>query len=264
MFDIAWSEMIVIGAVALIAIGPKDLPKALRAVGAMTAKARRMASEFQDHFREAMREAELESVKEEVANINRDLTAATSGLEGELNSIGSQMPSPPPPPLQLSGEATELDIPGLPPLAEKSPESSPPSNPEITAAEPAVPPALPVGTSEPNPIVSLSAEAQPGSVIVTETATAPRKPARKKRAPPKAKADIEASEADLLSGVRTADANGAEPNASGTDGEIADLSGKSAKPRSPRKRAAKDLTAKDLSAKDLPGEDLSSGDDKAA
>src|ERR1700738_2293564 len=102
MFDIAWSEMIVIGDVALIAIGPKDLPKALRAVGAMTAKARRMASEFQDHFREAMREAELESVKEEVANINRDLTAATSGLEGELNTIGSQMPAPPSPPMQIS------------------------------------------------------------------------------------------------------------------------------------------------------------------
>ena len=73
MFDIAWSEMVVIGAVAFIAIGPKDLPKALRAVGAMTAKARRMAAEFQDHFREAMREAELESVRQEVANINQDL-----------------------------------------------------------------------------------------------------------------------------------------------------------------------------------------------
>jgi sec-independent protein translocase protein TatB len=93
MFDIAWSEMVVIGAVALIAIGPKDLPKALRAVGAMTAKARRMASEFQDHFREAMREAELESVKQEVANIHQDLSSATSGLQSEFNSIGSQLPN---------------------------------------------------------------------------------------------------------------------------------------------------------------------------
>ena len=93
MFDIAWSEMVVIGAVALIAIGPKDLPKALRAVGAMTAKARRMATEFQDHFREAMREAELESVKQEVANIHQDLSSATSGLQGEFNSIGAQLPN---------------------------------------------------------------------------------------------------------------------------------------------------------------------------
>ena len=93
MFDIAWSEMVVIGAVALIAIGPKDLPKALRAVGAMTAKARRMAAEFQDHFREAMREAELESVKQEVANIHQDLSSATSGLQSDFNSIGSQLPN---------------------------------------------------------------------------------------------------------------------------------------------------------------------------
>ena len=127
MFDIAWSEMIVIGAVALIAIGPKDLPKALRAVGAMTAKARRMASEFQDHFREAMREAELESVKEEVANINRDLTAATSGLESEFNTIGSRMPAPSSAPVQLSGAATERDIPGLPQIESKGSEAAEPT-----------------------------------------------------------------------------------------------------------------------------------------
>ena len=47
MFDMSWGEVMVIGAVALIVIGPKDLPKALRTVGNMTAQVRRMAAEFQ-------------------------------------------------------------------------------------------------------------------------------------------------------------------------------------------------------------------------
>ena len=56
----------VIGAVALIVIGPKDLPKALRTVGNMTAKVRRMASEFQNQFQDAMREAELDEIRKQV------------------------------------------------------------------------------------------------------------------------------------------------------------------------------------------------------
>ena len=54
MFDIGWSELLVIGVVALIAIGPKELPGVLRAMGHWMGKVRRMASDFQDQFREAM------------------------------------------------------------------------------------------------------------------------------------------------------------------------------------------------------------------
>ncbi|QUS40129.1 twin-arginine translocase subunit TatB [Tardiphaga alba] len=63
MFDIGWSELVVIGVVALIAIGPKELPGVLRMVGQWMGKARRMASEFQGQFNEAMREAEMADVK---------------------------------------------------------------------------------------------------------------------------------------------------------------------------------------------------------
>ena len=59
MFDIAWSELLLIGAVALVVIGPKDLPKALRTVGQVVGKVRRMAADFQGQFNDAMREAEL-------------------------------------------------------------------------------------------------------------------------------------------------------------------------------------------------------------
>ena len=63
MFDIGWSELVVIGVVALIAIGPKELPGVLRMVGQWMDQARRMASEFQGQFNEAMREAEMAEVK---------------------------------------------------------------------------------------------------------------------------------------------------------------------------------------------------------
>ena len=63
MFDIGWSELVVIAVVALIAIGPKELPGVLRMVGQWMAKARKMAGEFQGQFNEAMREAEMADVK---------------------------------------------------------------------------------------------------------------------------------------------------------------------------------------------------------
>jgi sec-independent protein translocase protein TatB len=64
MFDIGWSELVVIAVVALIAIGPKELPGVLRMVGQWMGKARKMASEFQGQFNEAMREAEMADVKQ--------------------------------------------------------------------------------------------------------------------------------------------------------------------------------------------------------
>jgi len=66
MFDIGWSELLIIGIVALIVIGPKELPAALRTLGQWMAKIRRMASEFQGQFQDAMREAELAELKKEM------------------------------------------------------------------------------------------------------------------------------------------------------------------------------------------------------
>ena len=76
MFDIGWSELLVIAVVALIAIGPKELPGVLRTIGQWMGKARRMAAEFQGHFNEAMREAEMADLKRSFDEV-RD---ATSGL----------------------------------------------------------------------------------------------------------------------------------------------------------------------------------------
>src|ERR1700722_18928812 len=77
MFDFAWSEILLIGAVALIAIGPKDMPAAIRTVSSMIKKARRMAAEFQTHVDEMVREADLGDVKKAFNDIrNLDLAGA--------------------------------------------------------------------------------------------------------------------------------------------------------------------------------------------
>src|SRR5262245_56477799 len=66
MFEISWGELLLIGAVALIVIGPKELPTVLRTVGQWVTKVRRMAAEFQGQFQEATREAELSDLKKQV------------------------------------------------------------------------------------------------------------------------------------------------------------------------------------------------------
>jgi sec-independent protein translocase protein TatB len=95
MFDIGSGELIVIGVVALVAIGPKELPGVLRMVGQWVGKARRMASEFQSQFNEAMREAEMADLKksfDDVAATVKDATggnllgAATKDIEGALGA----------------------------------------------------------------------------------------------------------------------------------------------------------------------------------
>ena len=78
MFDIGWSELLVIGVVALIAIGPKELPGVLRMVGQWMGKVRRMASEFQGQFQEAMREAEMADIKKQVDDITTSATSVTN------------------------------------------------------------------------------------------------------------------------------------------------------------------------------------------
>jgi len=67
MFDIGWAELLVIGAVALVIIGPKDLPRVLYEVGRWVGKARGMMRELQSGFESMAREAELEEVRKQLA-----------------------------------------------------------------------------------------------------------------------------------------------------------------------------------------------------
>src|SRR5258708_9947162 len=79
MFDVGWSELVVIAVVALIAIGPKELPGVLRMVGQWMGKARKMASEFQGQFQEAMREAEMADLKKSFDEVKEAATGLAGG-----------------------------------------------------------------------------------------------------------------------------------------------------------------------------------------
>jgi sec-independent protein translocase protein TatB len=132
MFDIGWSELVVIGVVALIAIGPKELPGVLRMVGQWIGKARRMAGEFQSQFQEAMREAEVadlkktfDDVSQAATNIvsNNVLTSTAKEVEDALsvNTAGVGTPTPPEPPTaETFQEATVHEA-----VTEPKPESLP-------------------------------------------------------------------------------------------------------------------------------------------
>jgi sec-independent protein translocase protein TatB len=79
MFDIGWSELLVVAAVALVVVGPRELPGMLRTIGRMMAGVRRMASDFQSQFNEAMREAELDELRKEVDGLRRTASGLLSG-----------------------------------------------------------------------------------------------------------------------------------------------------------------------------------------
>ena len=66
MFEVGWTEMLVIAIVMIVVVGPKDLPNMLRTFGRTTAKLRSMAADFQKQFNEALKEAELDDVKKSV------------------------------------------------------------------------------------------------------------------------------------------------------------------------------------------------------
>src|SRR3954468_21609449 len=66
MFEVGWTEMLVIAIVMIVVVGPKDLPNMLRTFGKTTAKLRAMAGDFQKQFNEALKEAELDDVKKSV------------------------------------------------------------------------------------------------------------------------------------------------------------------------------------------------------
>ncbi|MGH6887207.1 MAG: Sec-independent protein translocase protein TatB [Geminicoccales bacterium] len=86
MFDIGWSEMAVIMLVALVVIGPKDLPRLARNVGQWVAKGRAMAREFQRSLEDMAREAELDDVKREIEKVGR--TNIKRSIEKAIDPTG--------------------------------------------------------------------------------------------------------------------------------------------------------------------------------
>lgn len=93
MFDLTSSKLLILALVALVVVGPKDLPVLLRAVGKYLGIVRRQANEFRAYFDEAMREQDLAALKAEMEAVKRDVseTVASAGraIEGDVNTAKS-------------------------------------------------------------------------------------------------------------------------------------------------------------------------------
>lgn len=85
MLEIGWTEIFIIAAVAIIVVGPKDLPKMLRQVGQAVGQVRRMATDFQGQFKEALKEAELDDLKKDFDSVRKG--ASVSGMSSALNPL---------------------------------------------------------------------------------------------------------------------------------------------------------------------------------
>jgi sec-independent protein translocase protein TatB len=137
MFDIGWSELMVIAVVAIVVIGPKDLPRVMRLVGRWSGKLKRMARDFQGQFNEALREAELDEVRKDIVDIGK-------GLSQEMAKAGAA--------IEKSGADINKDMTiAAPAVAAPSADSVPAAEAPAPAAEPAeaVPTAEPPPSPEP-------------------------------------------------------------------------------------------------------------------
>jgi sec-independent protein translocase protein TatB len=120
MFDIGWGELVVIGVVTLIVIGPKELPGLLRTLGQGMAKLRAMASDFQSQFNDAMREVELEDLRKEAEK----LTDLASAVTNPIAKIGDDLQKAIDEPVEtIVADAAN-------PLAASTPEEPAPKPPE--------------------------------------------------------------------------------------------------------------------------------------
>ena len=137
LFDIGWSELLLIGVVALVFIGPKDLPRALRVAGYWFRKAQNLSREFQSSVDQMIREAELDEMREQLKK------ATEFDIEKEFHKT-----------VDPTGELAEsIKPPGVPDFFEAAPAASEPLPASVSAetstSEPAA--ALPPPAEAPMP-----------------------------------------------------------------------------------------------------------------
>jgi len=194
MFDIGWTEMLVIAVIMIVVVGPKDLPGMLRTFGKTTAKLRSMAGDFQKQFNDALKEAELDDVKKSVDSLRglnpvneikkqlnpfeKAAADVRSGLDTAMKPKPAE-PAVPAEPLKTGATAVPGAAPAAAPAAAKSSTFPPMEDPAVQSA---APPAKPTKSK---PAVSASASAAKpavakakASVVKASAAKAPAKPAK--------------------------------------------------------------------------------------
>lgn len=154
MFEIGWSELLVIGVVLIVVVGPKDLPRMLRTFGRTTTHLRKMAGDFRKQFDEALREAELDDVRDTVKDLRAlDPRAGIRKAMSPMKEVGDEIrsslmtatkaPEPKVPSADAPAVAAEPSVVGTtrmeplaaaPPPASVSPGVSSPASPASGAA----------------------------------------------------------------------------------------------------------------------------------
>ena len=137
MFDLSWSEILVIGTAAIIFIGPKELPGALRTLGQWTAKAREMAREFRSSVDDMIRESEIQELKDQVDKMaSGDLQRSiekTIDPEGDINAALNA------PDLALEDHGAAPAAPGLAASSASAPAAPAPAPAETAPQAPQKP-----------------------------------------------------------------------------------------------------------------------------
>ena len=134
MFDISWSEILVIVVVAVVVVGPKDLPRLMRTAGQWAARARSMADQFRRSFDDMARQSELDELRKEVQKLKQ-----TPMTDADYKSFGIDPESLAPPP----GLTSKIeDVGAAPPKFDAPTTAAPPSAPSAPAAP---------GSAEPPP-----------------------------------------------------------------------------------------------------------------
>ncbi|MFO1184151.1 MAG: Sec-independent protein translocase protein TatB [Bauldia sp.] len=116
MFDIGWTELLVVAVVAIVVVGPKDLPRMLRAFGRWVGKVKAVAADFQRQFNEAVRQAELDDVRKEMesltnidplADVKKEMEEISTldPLAGTDTSLGPPVTAPAPAPPSVDADA---------------------------------------------------------------------------------------------------------------------------------------------------------------
>ena len=140
MFDISWTEFLLIGVVALIFIGPKELPAVLRTLGQWTRRIRSMAADFQNQFQEAMREAEMANLKKQVDDIAHDIKSydPLKDVRADVEAAGRDIQSSLDKPAEgaAGAAATQSETPTASAASEAAAESAAPTEPAAAAPAP--------------------------------------------------------------------------------------------------------------------------------
>jgi sec-independent protein translocase protein TatB len=142
MFDLAWSELLVVGLVAVLVLGPKELPQAMRTFAKAIRKIRSLGSEFQGHFNEMLREAELDEVRKQVQKFSQtSLTEHVTNLVDPKGEIAKEVettfqdPDATPLPAPEASEAA-VATPGAPDVAAVEPPPAEATEPADTEQKP--------------------------------------------------------------------------------------------------------------------------------